>query len=462
MNSFKSFTVEPILIKEVSGLSATELDKPNGQTGEHRLDILKKLIKSKTPLELKKGGTTIVTDIEDALAKLDVFLKQPSNLVFQTKDGPIKLTQLAKSKVFGGGVGGAGAGTADTERNESHNACMMKAMVDNPGHDLSYYDDEVIAQAYKDNGTSNVSANTDKILETPENWWASSYYITKYLVSKKLIHKNMEFHRGSKEMIKIYAMKNLAFKNSGFAPLKDDKWNPGDVWAIQKGFNLDKLNTMSIHGFNKSLISAFLKREIVGISLKMVKGESVPFSLNNIKQPPEVMLHKIASMSLESGRGSFWSSKSASIKTTQVELTMKDNTPGGTIKAEVKGKTSRGGGISWGVMMDIVKHESGKKLPKHTGGITKQAKNIALGKPKDVKAMYKMFNEFYKNVRYEAFVAELEEKDWQWISAKLASLTLLYTINKAGGKKANAIITRMINYAGSTTAEGGVYIKLGK
>ena len=295
MNSFKSFKVQPTLIKEATGLSATELDKPNGLTGEHRLDILKKLIKGKTPLELKKGGTTVVTDIEDALAKLDVFLKQPSNLVFQTKDGPIKLTQLAKSKVFGGGVGGAGAGTADTERNESHNACMMKAMVDNPGHDLSYYDDEVIAQAYKDNGTSNVSANTDKILETPENWWASSYYITKYLISKKLIHKNMEFHRGSKEMIKIYAMKNLAFKNSGFAPLKDDKWNPGDVWAIQKGFNLDKLNTMSIHGFNKSLIAALQKREIVGISLKLVKNESVPFSLNNIKQPPEVLLHKIAS-----------------------------------------------------------------------------------------------------------------------------------------------------------------------
>jgi hypothetical protein len=73
-----------------------------------------------------------------------------------------------------------------------------------------------------------------------------------------------------------------------------------------------------------------------------------------------------------------------------------------------------------------------------------------------------MFNEFYKNVSYEAFVAELEEKDWQWISAKLASLTLLYTINKAGGKKSNAIVTRMINYAGSTTAEGGVYVKLGK
>ena len=43
MNSFKSFTVQPTLIKEATGLSATELDKPNGLTGEARLDILKKL-----------------------------------------------------------------------------------------------------------------------------------------------------------------------------------------------------------------------------------------------------------------------------------------------------------------------------------------------------------------------------------------------------------------------------------
>lgn len=462
MNSFKSFKVQPILIKEVVGLSASELDKPNGLTGEHRLEILKKLIKGKKTLALKKGGSTVVTDIEDALTKLDGFLKAPSNMVFQTKDGPIKLTQLAKDKTFGGGVGGAGAGTADTERNESHNACMMRAMVDNPGHDLGYYDEEVIAQAYKDNGPSNVSSNTNTILETPESWWASSFHICEYLISKKYIHKNMEFHRGSSDMIKIYSLKNLAFKNSGFTPLKDDKWNPGDVWAIQKGFNLDKLNTMSIHGFNKSLIAAFNKRELVGISLKLVKKSPPPFGTYNIKQPPELTLHKISGMSLESGRGDFWSAKSATITTTQVVLNMKDNTPGGAIKAEVKGKTSRGGGIGYGPMMDIVQHESGKKLPKHTGGITKSAKDIALGKPKDVKAMYKMYNEFYKNVKYEDFVSELEQKDWQWISAKLACLTVLYTINKAGGTKANAIVTRMINYAGSTTAEGGVYIKLGK
>ena len=471
MNSFKSFTVQPpLLIKEKVALTPSQLAGSNSQTDEERIDILIKLIKSKKPLELAKGGTFKVGDdyIDQAINNCNLFKKNNDHFgrggftLIDKGGNEIKSNQLAKSKDFGGGIGGAGAGTADTERNESHNACMMKAMVDNPGHDLEYYDEAVIAQAYKANGASNVSSNTDTILETPENWWASSYYITDYLIKNKYIHKNMEFHRGSKDMIKVYALKNEAFKNSGFTPLKDDKWNPGDVWAIQKGFNLDKLNTMSIHGFNKSMIAAFNKRELVGISLKFVKTSSVPFALNNIKQPPEVLFHKVTNISLESGRGDFWSAKSASIKTATVTMNLKDGSPGGAIKAEVQGKTSRGGGIGWGPMMDIFKHEASKILPKHAGGIVKSAKDIANGKEKDIKKMYNMYTEFYKNDTYKQFEEFLSQKDWKWISAKLAALTVCYYIQKAGGQKGNAIVTRMINYAGSTTAEGGVYIKLGK
>jgi hypothetical protein len=470
MNSFKSFTVNPILIKEVLALTPSQLAGTNSETDEDRIDILIKLIKGKKPLELAKGGTFKVGDdyIDQAIINCNLFKKNQDHFgrggfTLIDKNGTeIKSNLLGKTKAFGGGIGGAGAGTADTERNESHNACMMKAMVDNPGHNLEYYDSKVIAQAYQSNGTANVSANTDKILETPETWWKSSYYITKYLIDKKYIHKNMEFHRGSKDMIKIYAMKNEAFTNSGFTALKDDKWNPGDVWAIEKGFNLDNLNTKSIHGFNKSLITAYNKRQLVGISLKFVKNETVPFALNNIKQPPEVLFHKVSSIALESGRGDFWSAKSATIKTKTVELNMKDNSPGGAVKAEVKGKTSRGGGIGWGIMQDIIQQEAGKIIPKHTGGIVRSAKAIESGKDKDIKAMYKMFNEFYKNVKYKDFVTELKQKDWKWISAKLGCLTVCYNIQKASGNKSHAIVTRMINYAGSTTAEGGVYIKLGK
>ena len=136
MDSFKTH------LKEVVGLSAKELDKDNSVTGEPRLAIMKKLIKGKKPIELKKGGSVVVTDIEDALKQLDIFAKQQSNLVFQTDKGPVKLTQLAKSKVFGGGVGGAGSGTADTERNESHNAAMMKAVVDHGKHDIDFFNEK--------------------------------------------------------------------------------------------------------------------------------------------------------------------------------------------------------------------------------------------------------------------------------------------------------------------------------
>jgi hypothetical protein len=39
----------------------------------------------------------------------------------------------------------------------------------------------------------------------------------------------MTFHRGDKVMAEIYAKKTVAFKNNGFSPLKDDKWNPGFI-----------------------------------------------------------------------------------------------------------------------------------------------------------------------------------------------------------------------------------------
>ena len=197
MDSFKTH------LKEVVGLSAKELDKDNSVTGEPRLAIMKKLIKGKKPIELKKGGSVVVTDIEDALKQLDIFAKQQSNLVFQTDKGPVKLTQLAKSKVFGGGIGGAGSGTADTERNESHNAAMMKAVVDHGKHDIDFFNEEIIAQAYKDNSPANISANTDKILQTPEDWVKSSYNISMLLLKEGYINKNQRFHRGSKDMIKL-------------------------------------------------------------------------------------------------------------------------------------------------------------------------------------------------------------------------------------------------------------------
>jgi len=458
MDSFKTH------LKEVVGLSAKELDKDNSVTGEPRLAIMKKLIKGKKPIELKKGGSVVVTDIEDALKQLDIFAKQQSNLVFQTDKGPVKLTQLAKSKVFGGGVGGAGSGTADTERNESHNAAMMKAVVDHGKHDIDFFNEEIIAQAYKDNSPANISANTDKILQTPEDWVKSSYNISMLLYKEGYINKNQRFHRGSKDMIKLYALKNKAYKNQGFSPLKDDKWNPGDVWAIDKSFNMDKeLDTSSVGAFNQGILEHFNTRRLVGISLKGPENKGVPpLKEYNNQYPPDTDNHKIKQILLSSGRGTYWSAKGIEIKYDAGSLVFKDNTPGGTIKAEVKGKKARGGGLSWGVMQEFMKRETGKKLPKHSGGITKLAKKIADGSPRERKLYWKMYSSFYKNDKYKTFESELDQKDWKWISAKLASTYVAYYLLLHWGNKSNQVITHFINYAGSKTLDSSTYVKLGK
>ena len=145
MFDFKSFQ-----ISEATALSAKELQKPNSGTGEPRIDILRRIIKDQKPLELKKGGTFVVGDIDDALQKLKQFETQPSNISFVSADGTmIPLSQMAKSKVFGGGAGGAGGGTANTKLTESHQCVMLQAMMDNGLQEESYFDTEIMKAAYK-------------------------------------------------------------------------------------------------------------------------------------------------------------------------------------------------------------------------------------------------------------------------------------------------------------------------
>ena len=71
MLAFKNFKSDSI--QEAVKLTPGELQKPNSVTGEDRLDILVRLIKDNKPLELAKGGTFTVTEIDDALSQIEIF-----------------------------------------------------------------------------------------------------------------------------------------------------------------------------------------------------------------------------------------------------------------------------------------------------------------------------------------------------------------------------------------------------
>ena len=64
----------------------------------------------------------------------------------------------------------------------------------------------------------------------------------------------------------------------------------------------------------------------------------------------------------------------------------------------------------------------------------------------DKRHFWTMYNYFYPNETWDSFLEGMnainkrERKSENWFSAKLASLYVCYFIDKAGGKKANAIV----------------------
>lgn len=454
---FKDF-----IITEAANLSAKELQKPNSKTKEPRTDILRRLIKDGKPLELAKGGTVIIGDIEDAMAKIDAFIKMPQNFnLVGTKGEVVKLTQLAKAEVFGGGIGGAGGGTANTKLTESHQCVMLQAMLEHGIQDIDYFTPEIMGDAHS---RVSVDEEKDKIIALEGDWFTSSYNIAKLLIQKGYVNKSHTFHRNDNKMNLIYALKSIAYKNRGFAPLKDDKWNPGDIWAIQKGLDLKKeLPVDTVNTLNKKMIELFNDRRLVGISLKGPETKfPPPLSEKNNEYPADTDLHKYMGTFLSSKGGTFWSSKNGTIKYDGGEMTLKDNSPGEVVKSEIKGKNARGGGLSWGPMADFIQRETRKKMPKFKSGIFGVAKKIEKGDKRSINVFWGLYKHFEKNAGYDEFLEEIQKKDRFWISAKLGVMYICYYIDKAGGKTANNIITHFVNYAGSKSADSSVYVKAGK
>ena len=93
------------LTEELVKLTPAQLIKPNGKTGEARIDILKRLIQSGEPLELAKGGTFVVVDKESALDQIKSWNEKTPIALKGDGDKFITSNDLGKSKVFGGAMG---------------------------------------------------------------------------------------------------------------------------------------------------------------------------------------------------------------------------------------------------------------------------------------------------------------------------------------------------------------------
>jgi hypothetical protein len=446
-------------LSEATNLTASELEKPNSTTKESRVGILAKLIKANKPLERVKGKPFVVIDIESALAAIEQFKKDGKNFTLgMDGDTPVMNHHLKKSKAFGGGVSGAGGGTLNTAIVESTQclwiASMLHEGLTNP---IEHYTDEVLKKhkKYIDVGKTSM----DQMLAVDDSWKTSSYLSAKYLIVNGYVNKNQKFHRDSKTMNAIYSAKNDAFKNNNMGKFKDDKWNPGDIWAVDTSFSIKELDTSTVKQLNRSILDGFVSRRCVGISLKKVnkKAKAKEF---NVKLPPDVADHKIVSTQLSSNKGTFWSAKAGQVNYDEGKIAIMANSSMGTNKMEILGKTARGGSIGWGVIIDSAKFVFGRKMRPHA-----QIKRLALGitKKKDKRArsvFFKMINDTSNKMSRKEFDDNIDTKDAPWVAAKLGAVLVCRILELNKGAKANRFITKIINYAGSKSEDSSSYLKV--
>jgi hypothetical protein len=442
------------LFDKLTPLTPRELVKPNMITGESRLNILRKEIENNIPLALASGGDFTVTDIKSALNSIEKFRIDNKSFELYGNNISIKSSKLGKSKVFGGGGSGAGGGTALTVIVESAQCVWITAMLDNGIQPQEFFTNQVLKKSYS---KVKVDSSLEDILSLDDSWITSSYKSAAHIITSCYVHSDLVCHRGSKEMKAIYAAKTLALKNKGLRNISDDKWNPSDIWLINKSFDINSLPTTSIEALNAELHDQFNKRNIIGISLKKIvdipKISVYNLDTTNIKK------YKLSHYSLSAEkRGTIWTSKGGYLYYDFGWMEWRPNAAFGIHKAEIRGKTARGGGVSWGFIQNYAKLILGETLPSCKDMI-KTANNIYNGDIKDVATLWKMLSKLEPYLTREEFDDELYQKDPIWIHAKLGIIYAFYImeINKS---KSNKFITKLINYAGSELEESSVYIKV--
>ncbi len=440
-------------------LTPAEFQKPNSQTGEPRLELLVKAIISGTPLPTVDKKTVFLANDPENLKAVDQFKKEtkPKPMSLKTKEGDsISSSKLGKSAYFGGGKG-AGGGTDNTAVVESAQCLWLAAMLKHGANQpIEYYTPEVLKSFM---GKVSVGKTSfDDMISIDPTWAYSSYYSAKKLIAERYVNSNHIFHRDSKEMKFIYDAKKTALKNSGLGSMSDDKWNPGDIWAIESGVNLSKeLDISSISSLNSSLLKLFTSRKVIGISLKQVKKDPAKIKEYNFESAPSS--HKFISAKTKSNRGDFFSNKGGFIEFSSGLMDIRPNSYMGTNKIEIRGTNSRGGGAGWQTVVYSAKKYMNVKVRTHAE-TKKLANKILKGDKRAIQIFFLRSKICDSSLTYDYFAEQIKEKDGGWITAKIGAVDVCSVLIQKKGTKSDAFINSIVNYAASTSEESSVFIKV--
>lgn len=443
-------------------MSRAEWMKPNAKTGDPRLKILLDTVMAGEPVTSVTGQDLYIKNSPANLQEIQDFatLNDRTFPLELTNGQYITSNQIGKSPLFGGQ--GAGGGATGATANAESLQCLYIAAMLGEGSDkpFSHFTPKLLKK-YVDKTDTDI--NYETYIKAADPWHYSGYVTAKYLIDNGYVNSRHIIHRGSRTMNLIYAAKTIALKAEGKPSMQNDKWNPGDIWAVERGLNVSNvLDASSIQNLNYSILENFKSRKIVGISLKQIsslnfKAKGTDINLVAEKAPK----HTFESVLVATDRQGkdFWSSKNGMIYFSNgYKADIRASSSFSTVGMEAQGKGARAGRVGYSQIQYSSKEHLNYTL-KENPHYTLKARAM---RDKDIDDFWKKVSAVDSNLDFNQWLSGLKEASADKIHAMLVVTDIAYAITKARKAQQDAFITEVMNIAMAKDASSSAYVKVEK
>lgn len=409
-----------------------------------RIEILIDKIKKGEELELNDGSKFIVDNREEVLTQLKgkTSISKAINLI--DKEGnKITTSNLKKSADFGGG-GGMRGGSDLTAKAESAQ-CIVNAIRYSLGNDITASD--VTLEAIK---SSKNKIQVDQfeggveILQDPK-WKQSSVNIANALASQ--YSGPFIQNRGSEWVKNLEKSVKPLLKGVGISDI--NKWSPADIWMVAPSeMNITWPSTLN--EINSLLLKKYEEGTIIGVSLKKASDGATLKLFNSPSSEKTTYEFKGIDPRPNATKSFVYFGDNGSIEF---------RTFGGlgSFQGEILGKKAAGGKIGYGIIKKALS-DNGISLPDQ-----KQIRNeVVNNDPKFKEKFQKLWNAT-PGLDANNFESQFTRRgrsanqNLVYRISKYLSLSVVNAINNANNP--SKIITDIINYASSSTAQSAIFVK---
>ena len=429
-----------------TALTPAELSKDAtlGKDKVPRIEILIDKIKKGEELELNDGSKFIVNNKEEVLSQLQGKTSISKAITLIDKDGnQITTSNLKKTAEFGGG-GGMRGGSDLTAKAESAQ-CIANAIRYSLGSNITI----------DDINPENINSSKNKvqvdqfeggveILEDPK-WKQSSVNIANALASQ--YPGSFIQNRGSNWVKNLEKSVKPLLKQAGISDI--NKWSPADIWMVapsEMGITwpdtLNEINSLLLEKYEEgTIIGVSLKKASDGVTLKLFNSptsEKITYEFKGIDPRPNATKSFVY----------FGDDGSIEFRTFGGL---------GSFQGEILGKKAAGGKVGYGIIKKAFL-DNGITLPDQQ----EIRDEVVSNDPKFKEKFQELWNST-QGLNVGDFENQFnnpnrsENQNLVYRISKYLSLSVVNAINNANNP--SKIVTDIVNYASSKTAQSAIFVK---